>query len=97
MSREIELRARAEQRAILLDRARKMLVEGLRLELAPEDIDGDTPLFATGLGLDSVDAVELLLLVEDHLGARLSDDAPSRCALRTVNTLLDFVEASSAR
>ena len=47
-------------------------IEALNLEdMSPEDIEGDAPLFGDGLGLDSIDALELIVLLEKHYGIRL--------------------------
>ena len=50
------------------------IIEVLNLEeVTPEDINADDPLFGTGLGLDSIDALELIVLLDKHYGIRLDD------------------------
>lgn len=78
-------------RAAQLARVRRVLIEDLKVPRAPEEIDPDAPLFGTGLALDSVDAVELVVSLETEFGFRFDDDAAARPALRTVNTLVDQV------
>jgi acyl carrier protein len=87
------MQARLAERQALLDRVRRLLVEQLHLRREPDEIDPDCSLFGTGLGLDSVDAVELVVALETEFGVILPDGPPSRRALRTVNTLIDVVLA----
>mgnify|MGYP000314298009 CR=1 FL=1 len=58
---EPDLRARIAHREAVLGRVKTMLITSLKLDLEPEHIDPDTPLFGAGLGLDSVDAVEVVV------------------------------------
>lgn len=81
------------RREAVLDRVRKLLVERLHVERDPDTIDPDTPLFGTGLGLDSVDAVEMVVSLEDAFGLQLPDDALGRRVMRTVGKLVDLVLA----
>jgi acyl carrier protein len=84
------------RRGQVLDDLRRILIERLRVEREPDEIDPDVPLFGTGLGLDSVDAVELVISVEEAFRVRIPDDDRARRAMRTVNTLVDFVLAQRA-
>jgi acyl carrier protein len=96
----MEIAAKIQKREELLARVRRLLVEQLHIRRAPDEIDPDCPLFATGLGLDSVDAVELVVGLENEFGLVVDDGPPARRALRTVNTLIDLVlekEAADAR
>lgn len=80
-----------DHRAQQLDRVKRVLIDALHVPRTPEEIDPDAPLFGTGLGLDSVDAVELVVSLETEFGFRLDDDALARPSMRTVNTLVDLV------
>jgi acyl carrier protein len=82
-----------EHRAQQLERVRRVLIDSLHIQRAPEEIDPDAPLFGTGLGLDSVDAVELVVSLELEFGFRLDEGAAARTSMRTVNTLVDLVLA----
>ena len=85
-----ELRERIEQRETVFKRVAALLVSALKIDRTCEEIDPDTPLFGTGLGLDSVDAVEVIVALESEFGIAL-DEAEGRIALRTVNSLVDLV------
>ena len=88
---EAELKAQLAHREELLSRVRKVLIENLNVPRAPEEIDPDTPLFGTGLALDSVDGVELAVGLEAEFGVHLPEDQSSRRWLRSVNTLVELV------
>lgn len=93
---EAEARALVAHRTALLARVRKVLVERLMVQRPPEEIDPDAPLFGTGLGLDSVDAVELVVSLEVEFGITLPDGTVSRRSLRTVGSLIDLVASRGA-
>ena len=76
-------------------RLKKLLCEKLQLPQKPEDIDPDAPLFGTGLDLDSIDAVEIVMVVESEFGVRLRSII-ERKSMRTVNTLTDAILKSEA-
>lgn len=75
------------------DKVKTMLVEELNLEdLTVEDIEDDAPLFGEGLGLDSLDAVELVVLVHKHFGVEIKDMEEGRPAFQSVSSLTAFIE-----
>lgn len=84
------------RRADALARVRRMLIDKLRVRRAPEEIDPDVPLFGTGLGLDSIDAVELLVCLDTDFGVRVPDAVTGRAVVRTVNGIVDLVVAHEA-
>lgn len=72
---------------------KKALVAELNLEdVSPDDIDDDAPLFGEGLGLDSLDAVELTVLVQRHFGVVLDDVATAKEAFASINALTAYIE-----
>lgn len=60
------------------------------------DIDDDAPLFKEGLGLDSLDAVELTVLVQRHFGVILDDVDKAKEAFASINALAAYIEANKA-
>jgi len=78
-------------REAVLDRVRRLLRETMKLRLEPEAIDPDAPLFGTGLGMDSVDAVELVVQLVEMFGLRLGDSLFVSSKMRTVNTIVDAI------
>lgn len=71
---------------------KKQIIEVLNLEeMTPEDIDTDSPLFGEGLELDSIDALELIVLLEKKYGIRLANPAEGKAIFKSVGTIADFV------
>lgn len=78
-------------------RVKRMIVEQLRLKIDPESIGDDAPLFGEGgMGFDSVDALELVLGMEQQFGVEISDEEVGRRVLQTVNTMTEFVRQRQA-
>lgn len=72
---------------------KSLIVQTLNLsDIDPASIRDDEPLFGTGLGLDSIDALELVLSLEKKYGVKISSSEQSRRALANVNTLAGFIE-----
>lgn len=74
---------------------KKLIVQSLNLEgVTPESIDSTAPLFVEGLGLDSIDALELAMALRQKYGVRTSsDDATNRKVFSSVRSLAEFVAA----
>lgn len=76
----------------LRQRIKEMLVKNLMLQTTPEQIGDDLPLFgAGGLGLDSIDALELVVSMEKTFGVGVPNSEVASTALRTVNTIHDYI------
>ena len=72
---------------------KEIIVRDLKLQgVKPEEIDNTSPLFEEGLGLDSLDAVELVVLVQKHFGVQIEDMDEGQAAFRSVDTLARFIE-----
>ncbi|MEM7482151.1 MAG: phosphopantetheine-binding protein [Acidobacteriota bacterium] len=75
------------------DQIKKLIIESLNLEgMTPDEIGDDDPLFGEGLGLDSVDALELVVAMEKEYGIKIRSDEMDPEAFSTVRTLSRFVE-----
>jgi len=72
---------------------KKLIVETLALEdTTPDEIDTDAPLFGDGLGLDSIDALEIAMVLEEKYGVTLDDDPEAnQRVFQSVRTLTAFV------
>ena len=76
----------------------RLLIETLNLERAPEDIDPEAPLFYDGLGLDSIDALELALAISQRYGVTISsEDETNRSIFRSLRTLAGHIERHRVR
>ncbi|MFT4622413.1 MAG: acyl carrier protein [Myxococcota bacterium] len=79
------------QRRELLEQVRGLLTELVREPREPHQIDPDAPLFGSGLGLDSIDAVELAIALQQATGVEVPRGDRMHRALRTPNSLVDLV------
>ena len=75
---------------------KKLIIEALALEdIEPEDIVSEDALFVEGLGLDSIDALEITMVLEERYGVEIDDDAErNREIFASVRSLASFVEAN---
>ncbi len=72
---------------------KEQLIEALNLEdITPEDIDSSAPLFGDGLGLDSIDALEIILVLEKHHGVRIENPGEAKAIFFSIDTLAAYVE-----
>ena len=79
---------------VLIHELKARIIESLRLQdITPEQVDDDAPLFGTGLGLDSIDALELVVMLERDYGIEIEDMAEGRPAFQSVRTLAEFIAA----
>ena len=69
------------------------IIEVLNLEdVSPADIENDAPLFGGGLGLDSIDALELIVLLDKQYGIKLSDPKKGKEIFESIETMATFIE-----
>ena len=79
------------------ERIKRVLIESLNLEgMEPEMIGDDDPLFGDGLGLDSVDALELVVALEKEYGVRIASDDIDQEAFASISKMAGFVEKLQA-
>lgn len=77
----------------IVDNLKKEIIEQLNFEnLSPEDINEESPLFGPdGLGLDSIDALELILILEKNYGLKLSPEEDGKSVLYSVKSMAEFI------
>ncbi len=81
-----------EDRKALAERLKKLIIASLQIEdVTPGDIKDDDPLFGNGLGLDSIDALELVVALEKEFGIVIADEEVGKKIFVSINTLTDFV------
>ena len=82
----------------LINELKTRIIEALKLaDLKPEAIDADAPLFGEGLGLDSIDALELMLLLEKNYGIKLKNPAEGKEVFKSVRTMAEYIQANQAK
>lgn len=79
-------------------RLKRLLIDGLKLEgVEPENIQDAEPIFVEGLGLDSIDALELVVLVEEQFHVVIPDEEVGKQAFDSINALADYVIGQQAQ
>ncbi|MEG1983121.1 MAG: phosphopantetheine-binding protein [Alistipes sp.] len=76
----------------LIQELKEAIIEVLNLEeIQPDDINSGAPLFREGLGLDSIDALEIIILLDKKYGIKMANPAESKSVFYSMETLADFV------
>ena len=76
----------------LIETLKEQIIKSLNLEgMTPADIDTDAPLFGEGLGLDSIDILELIVVLERNYGIRLTSPAEGKKVFQNVRTMAEYV------
>jgi len=76
----------------LIAKLKPEIIAQLNLEeIKPEDIDADAPLFGEGLGLDSIDALELIVLLEKNYGIKIEDPKEGKKIFFSVRTMAEYI------
>ncbi|MBC8033789.1 MAG: acyl carrier protein [Chitinophagaceae bacterium] len=84
--------------AVLKQQVKKQIIEFLNLiSVTPEDIRDDEPLFGGGLGLDSIDSIELVVLLGREYGIVIQDPKEGRKILVDVNTMVSYIEKNRTK
>ena len=82
----------------LILKLKQEIIEVLNLEdIKPEEIDNEAPLFGEGLGLDSIDALELIVLMEKNYGIKLQDPAKGKEIFKSINVMADYIQKNRTR
>lgn len=90
-----DLQTIIEERKAIINTFKEELIRRLNLPYKPEDLHEDISLLGAGLGLDSLDALEIVLCVENSFGVKIPDESTS--VLRSINTIIDFVIEEKAK
>ena len=76
----------------LIQTLKEQIIDALNLEeITPEDIDNNEPLFGAGLGLDSIDALELIVILDRYYGIKLANPAAGKEIFKSVSSIADYV------
>ena len=78
----------------LAEQVKVAIVRCLRMPITPEEIKDDMPLFDEGLGLDSIDALELVLELQRTFGVEITDEKVGKRVLQSVSTIVGYIETS---
>lgn len=83
----------------MIDELKMLLIDELNLEdISPQDIDASAPLFKEGLGLDSIDALELAVVLDKKYGVKIkSDDDQNATIFANLESLANFVSENRSR
>ena len=77
---------------------KEQILEALSLdEMKPEEIADNAPLFGEGLGLDSIDALELIVLMEKQYGIKLSNPAEGKEVFKSINVMAEYIAKNRTR
>ena len=77
----------------IVEKLKRDLIESLNLEdVSPDEIDVNAPLFGDGLGLDSIDALEIIVLLERNYGIKIKDQEAGKQAMKSLGTLAEFIK-----
>lgn len=77
----------------LIQELKQRIVENLRLECNPDEIDADAPLFDEGLGLDSLDVLELVVLLDRYYGIKIENMEEGKKAFASVRSIAEYITA----
>lgn len=76
----------------LILQLKEQIIETLNLEeITPADIDNDAPLFGDGLCLDSIDALELIVILDRYYGIKLANPAEGKAIFKSINTIAAYI------
>jgi acyl carrier protein len=71
------------------------IIESLNLQgMSPDEIDDKAPLFGEGLGLDSIDSLEMIVLLERNYGIKIEDPREGRRVFESIDVMADYIQAN---
>ena len=79
----------------LANRVKTMIVRAVKLKIPPASIENNKPLFGGGMGLDSIDALELVIALEKEFGIRIADSATGKKVLISVDTIVNYIKENT--
>lgn len=82
----------------LKQQIKEQIIDALNLEeITPADIEDAAPLFGEGLGLDSIDALELIMLLDKHYGIKLADPKAGKEIFKSVDVMADYISKNRTK
>ena len=82
----------------LINKLKLQIIDALNLEgMTPEEIDNDAPLFGDGLGLDSIDALELIVILDKFYGIKRKSPAEGKAGFKSINSIADYVQKNRTK
>lgn len=82
----------------LIYNLKEQIIDALNLEeITPEDIDNDAPLFGDGLGLDSIDALELIVILDKFYGIKLANPAAGKEIFKSISSIADYISKNRTK
>lgn len=82
----------------LIQELKEEIIQALNLEdMTPEDIDANAPLFGEGLGLDSIDALELIVLMERNYGIKLNNANEGKEIFKSIQVMADYISKNRTK
>lgn len=76
----------------LIYKLKQDIIDVLNLDTTPEEIDDDAPLFGSGLGLDSIDAIELIVLLDKRYNIKITQKENARKVFVSIRTIAKYIE-----
>ncbi|MBO4761744.1 MAG: acyl carrier protein [Bacteroidales bacterium] len=77
---------------------KEQIIDALNLEeMTPDQIDNDAPLFGEGLGLDSIDALELIVILDKFYGIKLANPAEGKAVFKSINSIADYIKKNRTK
>ena len=82
----------------LIEKLKLQIIDALNLEgMTPDDIDTDAPLFGDGMGLDSIDALELIVVLDKNYGIKLKSPAEGQTVFKSINCIADYIQKNRTK